>query len=95
MTNESGAGRCQGSSPGSPWVMLVIVTKSIIAPGSACDFNKAAWNSSSETPDPCLFSVVSDTGTTWEVNPSWHSDLELPWDFSLCVVWPQSSLLEG
>lgn len=99
-----GLWRCQGSSHGSRWVMLVIVTKSVIALGSASHYNKAAWNSSSETPDPCLFSVVSGTGTTWEVNPTWHSDLELPWGFSLwCglpapqspVVWGQSSLSEG
>lgn len=100
MTNERGAGRCQGSSPGSRCLMLVIVTKSVIAPGSACQFNKAAWNSCSETPDPCLCSAGSGTGAAGEVNPTWHSHLELLWGFSLLPKaefgdMGQSSLLES
>lgn len=100
MTNERGAGRCQGSSPGSRCLMLVIVTKSVIAPGSACQFNEAAWNSCSETPDPCLCSAGSGTGAAGEVNPTWHSHLELLWGFSLLPKaefgdMGQSSLLES
>lgn len=34
--NDKWKRRCQGSSPGSPRVTLVIVTRSVIAPGSAC-----------------------------------------------------------
>jgi len=40
-------------------MILIIVTKSVIALGSAYDFNKAAWYSPSETSDPCLSSAVS------------------------------------
>jgi len=50
---------CQVSSLASCWMILIIVTKSVIALGSAYDFNKAAWYSPSETSDPCLSSAVS------------------------------------
>lgn len=45
--------------------MLVIVTQSVIAQGSAYSLNKADWCSSSETSSTCLWSRM-----TWEVNPT-------------------------